>query len=100
MARLPTRVLIPIIALLQPSLTSRLYQLRSANIASPDIFKRADDATTEPIMGAPADVETAPAVFAAAVTSDGTCGKAHGGTTCGNWPLGGCCSLYGFCGDT
>ena len=28
-----------------------------------------------------------------AVTADGTCGAAHGGTVCGNWPLGSCCSM-------
>lgn len=33
-------------------------------------------------------------------TTDGTCGAAHGGTTCGNWPDGTCCSQYGYCGKT
>lgn len=35
-----------------------------------------------------------------AQTTDGTCGAGHGGTICGNWPLGGCCSMYGYCGNT
>ncbi|KAH0536443.1 hypothetical protein FGG08_006683 [Glutinoglossum americanum] len=34
------------------------------------------------------------------VTTDGNCGAANGGTTCGDWPLGSCCSMYGFCGNT
>ncbi|KAI9767357.1 MAG: hypothetical protein M1840_005767 [Geoglossum simile] len=29
-----------------------------------------------------------------------TCGAANGGTTCGDWPQGSCCSMYGFCGST
>lgn len=33
-------------------------------------------------------------------TTDGTCGASNGNTVCGNWPQGGCCSQYGYCGDT
>jgi len=33
-------------------------------------------------------------------TTDGTCGKQNGGKTCKGWPLGECCSPYGWCGDT
>lgn len=29
-----------------------------------------------------------------AVTTDGTCGAQNGGTVCGNWKLGSCCSMY------
>lgn len=29
---------------------------------------------------------------------DGTCGASHSGITCGNWPRGNCCSMYGYCG--
>jgi hypothetical protein len=29
-------------------------------------------------------------------TTDGTCGAANGGTVCGTWNLGSCCSMYGF----
>lgn len=36
----------------------------------------------------------------APITSNGTCGIAFNGTICGNWPNGGCCSLYGWCGNT
>ncbi|KAF3930798.1 hypothetical protein ABW20_dc0106512 [Dactylellina cionopaga] len=37
------------------------------------------------------------------ITTDGTCGSAHGGTVCGDWPQGlpkRCCSMYGFCGSS
>jgi hypothetical protein len=32
-------------------------------------------------------------------TTDGTCGTKNGGTVCGNWPSGNCCSGSGFCGS-
>ena len=49
--------------------------------------------STEPQISAPAP---APAPAAEGpVTTDGTCGAANGGTICGDWPQGGCCSLYG-----
>ena len=32
-------------------------------------------------------------------TVDGTCGLAHGGTVCGDWANGNCCSSSGYCGD-
>lgn len=55
----------------------------------------------EPVLGAPTDEPMPDAVEAAADdTTDGTCGASNGGTVCGNWPNGGCCSLYGFCGNT
>ena len=31
------------------------------------------------------------------VTTDGTCGASNGGTICGNWEKGSCCSLFGVC---
>ncbi|KAK4495059.1 hypothetical protein PRZ48_013386 [Zasmidium cellare] len=34
------------------------------------------------------------------VTTDGTCGADNDGTICGDWPRGGCCSMYGFCGNS
>ncbi|KAL8937199.1 MAG: hypothetical protein Q9216_004542 [Gyalolechia sp. 2 TL-2023] len=49
----------------------------------------------EPILGVPT---TGPNNGPA--TTDGTCGAANGGTVCGNWPQGSCCSAYGFCGKT
>lgn len=49
--------------------------------------------STEPQISAPAP---APAPAAGGpVTTDGTCGAGNGGTICGDWPQGGCCSLYG-----
>src|ERR1700760_4983796 len=30
------------------------------------------------------------------ITTDGTCGTQNGGTICGNWPSGSCCSPYGW----
>lgn len=33
-------------------------------------------------------------------TTDGSCGASNGNTICGTWPQGGCCSQYGFCGNT
>ena len=36
----------------------------------------------------------------ASVTTDGTCGAAYDGMVCGNWSMGSCCSMYGFCGNT
>ena len=34
------------------------------------------------------------------MTTNGTCGASYGGTICGGWAQGGCCSLYGYCGNT
>ncbi|KAI9743469.1 MAG: hypothetical protein M1818_002781 [Claussenomyces sp. TS43310] len=42
----------------------------------------------------------APPNSTAPVTSDGKCGASKGGTVCGDWPYGNCCSMYGFCGNT
>ncbi|KAL8946784.1 MAG: hypothetical protein Q9222_006862, partial [Ikaeria aurantiellina] len=33
-------------------------------------------------------------------TTDGSCGKDHGNTICGDWTDGGCCSAGGYCGNT
>ncbi|KAL2069976.1 hypothetical protein VTL71DRAFT_14656 [Oculimacula yallundae] len=33
-------------------------------------------------------------------TADGTCGKLHGNSYCGNWTQGPCCSGSGFCGKS
>ncbi|KAH8801778.1 hypothetical protein F5884DRAFT_904594 [Xylogone sp. PMI_703] len=33
-------------------------------------------------------------------TTDGTCGIDYGGTVCGDWPQGSCCSSAGYCGNT
>ena len=58
-------------------------------------------ASSEPVIGPP------PASTASNVpqptgpaTTDGTCGITNGGTMCGDWYKGPCCSQYGFCGNT
>ncbi|KAI9888306.1 MAG: hypothetical protein M1814_000745 [Vezdaea aestivalis] len=53
--------------------------------------------TGEPVIGQPS--ATAPPT-GGGVTTDGSCGQAHNGVTCGNWPQGSCCSVYGYCGNT
>ncbi|KZF20435.1 carbohydrate-binding module family 18 [Xylona heveae TC161] len=52
----------------------------------------------EPVLGKPTTIAGAAAT--GAVTTDGTCGAANGGTVCGDWPQGSCCSMYGYCGNT
>lgn len=49
--------------------------------------------STEPQISAVAPAQ--PAAAGGPLTSDGTCGAGNGGTICGDWPQGGCCSLYG-----
>ncbi|TLS31512.1 hypothetical protein PpBr36_02727 [Pyricularia pennisetigena] len=39
-------------------------------------------------------------VAAPGVSVDGTCGRQNGGTVCGDWADGNCCSQYGYCGKT
>lgn len=34
------------------------------------------------------------------VTSNGTCGATFGGTVCGDWAAGNCCSSSGYCGNS
>jgi hypothetical protein len=34
------------------------------------------------------------------VSKDGRCGKDFGNAVCTGWPLGECCSEYGYCGGT
>ena len=57
-----------------------------ASVAGPGV------SNSEPVIGplsstAAGDGATGP------VTTDGTCGASKGGTVCGNWPQGGCCSV-------
>ena len=52
--------------------------------------------TQEPVIGSPS---TGPS-SGGGTTTNGTCGAAYGGTTCGNWPQGPCCSKYGTCNIT
>ncbi|EME38661.1 carbohydrate-binding module family 18 protein [Dothistroma septosporum NZE10] len=53
---------------------------------------------TEPVIGP--STNSAGWQTSGAPTTDGSCGAANGGTVCGNWHLGSCCSAYGFCGNT
>ncbi|EMC97752.1 carbohydrate-binding module family 18 protein [Baudoinia panamericana UAMH 10762] len=52
---------------------------------------------SEPVI---APTKTAGAQPSGAATTDGTCGATNSNTICGNWPFGGCCSMYGYCGNT
>ncbi|KAF4310289.1 putative glyoxal oxidase protein [Botryosphaeria dothidea] len=57
--------------------------------------------TQEPVLGSPTAASSSGSASATGqVTTDGTCGASNGGTICGNWSKGGCCSMYGFCGNT
>lgn len=51
----------------------------------------------EPVPGPPTPVKAAEAV---PVTTDGTCRAGNTGAVCGDWHLGSCCSMYGYCGNT
>lgn len=52
----------------------------------------------EPVLGSPTSAP--PNTPTGAFTKDGSCGAKNGNTVCGNWPQGGCCSMYGYCGST
>ena len=55
----------------------------------------------EPTVGQDRTVAvTGAAATQGGVTIDGTCGAHNGGSICENWPKGGCCSMYGYCGNT
>ncbi|ATZ50700.1 Bcgo1 [Botrytis cinerea B05.10] len=56
--------------------------------------------TQEPVIAPVTSTLTPAAASSAPVTTDGSCGTANGGTVCGNWVNGNCCSMYGFCGST
>ncbi|KAI9655834.1 MAG: hypothetical protein M1821_005269 [Bathelium mastoideum] len=72
-----------------------------AYIASAATASTSAAASSEPVLGPPpaSTASTVPQPTGP-VTTDGTCGAAHGGTVCGNWYRGSCCSQYGFCGNT
>lgn len=56
---------------------------------------------SRPALGEPTVGQTnASPMYQDTTTADGTCGKAFGGTACGDWPNGSCCSMYGWCGNT
>lgn len=52
--------------------------------------------TQEPVIAPVTSTLTPAAASSAPVTTDGSCGTANGGTVCGNWVNGNCCSMYGF----
>ena len=52
-------------------------------------------ATGEPVIAPAATPLGRMLVASESVTVDGTCGVGNGGTICGNWPQGSCCSMYG-----
>ena len=54
---------------------------------------------SEPVIG-PVSSTAAATSAAGPVTTNGQCGSTHGNEICGDWPLGSCCSMYGFCGNT
>lgn len=53
-------------------------------------------ATSEPRIKPVGALMSADQQSRAPTTVDGTCGSSNGGTVCGNWPDGNCCSMYGF----
>ncbi|KAI9841280.1 MAG: hypothetical protein M1837_000816 [Sclerophora amabilis] len=66
----------------------------AASSSGPTLEKKASE---EPVLGNPT---SGGAAATGAVTTDGSCGRANDGTVCGDFSLGSCCSVYGFCGDT
>lgn len=50
-------------------------------------------ALSEPVISPVTTSASAPGASGSAVTTDGTCGAAHGGIVCGDWYLGSCCSM-------
>jgi hypothetical protein len=55
--------------------------------------------SAEPVIGSPTTTGVNPNPTGVA-TTDGKCGLANQGKTCVGWDKGGCCSMYGFCGNT
>jgi len=79
-----------------------------SRVASSTISDVTLAANSEPVLGSPTGISisvtrTSVAVLPTptmTISSDGTCGIQSGGTVCGDWPLGSCCSMYGWCGNT
>lgn len=71
-------------------------------IASSNVVHLATSSSAgEPVLGQDTTaIASATPAPTGAVTTDGTCGATHGGTVCGDWPMGSCCSSYGWCGNT
>ncbi|KAF2817491.1 galactose oxidase [Mytilinidion resinicola] len=54
----------------------------------------------EPVLGKPSSTISANPSATGKPTNDGSCGINFGGTVCGDWHDGACCSMYGYCGNT
>ncbi|KAF2502931.1 putative galactose oxidase [Lophium mytilinum] len=54
----------------------------------------------EPVLGKPSSTISANPSATGKPTTDGSCGVNFGGTVCGDWNQGACCSMYGYCGNT
>ncbi|KAK9236384.1 glyoxal oxidase N-terminus-domain-containing protein [Lipomyces kononenkoae] len=73
----------------------------SVSAESSSAVKSHSPTTGEPVIGKPTISSVAVSLQSTApFTTDGTCGIAHGGTVCGDWIYGNCCSQYGYCGNT
>ncbi|KAK9463832.1 glyoxal oxidase N-terminus-domain-containing protein [Lipomyces oligophaga] len=79
----------------------------SSTISSSSAISSTTNATStipsqEPVISLPSTVSTSSASATATydITTDGTCGTQNGGTICGDWAAGSCCSQYGYCGNT
>ncbi|KAK7513250.1 glyoxal oxidase [Phyllosticta citriasiana] len=73
----------------------------SASTKSPvskPVSSTQSSSTQEPLLGT--SRSSAAPTATGKVTTDGSCGATYGGTICGNWAAGGCCSMYGYCGNT
>ncbi|EOD52800.1 putative glyoxal oxidase protein [Neofusicoccum parvum] len=78
--------------------TSKAATSKAATSSKP--ATAVSSSTQEPVLGSPTASTSGAATATGKVTTDGSCGASNGGTICGNWPKGGCCSMYGFCGNT
>ena len=80
-----------------PIITSLVGAFPTSNV----IHLISSTSVGEPILGqAMSSVSAAAPEATGLVTTDGTCGTTYGGTVCGDWIKGSCCSMYGWCGNT
>ena len=85
----------------QPSAAGTINATASATqIQTLSQFTVLDSTSQEPVLTPAVISENIFLAEADRVTTDGTCGASNGGTTCGAWAQGSCCSLYGYCGNT
>ena len=68
------------------------------SIIPPAELERLQMLDNEPTLGQQTTTAVSPEPTGP-VTSDGTCGANNNNSICGNWHLGSCCSMYGFCGN-